>query len=79
MNSLYAELPQHNGDSKKSLLTTREVARIFEVHPSTIRRWCKQGKIKSSRTGPRGRRMFKREDVAVAYLDNSIRKTLKNR
>ncbi len=78
MNSLYAGFPQHNGDAKKSMRTTREVARIFEVHPSTIRRWSDQGKIKSYRTGPRGIRMFKREDVTVAYLDKSIRHYLKN-
>lgn len=78
MYSLYAELTQHNGESKKSMLTTRDVARIFGVHPSTIRRWCEQGKIKTYRAGPRGARVFKREDIAVAYLDRSIRRTLKN-
>lgn len=78
MNTLYTGLPQHNGESKKAMLTTRDVARIFNVHPSTIRRWCEQGKIKTYRTGPRGTRMFKREDIAVAYLDRSIGHCLKN-
>ena len=78
MNNLYAEFPRHNGESKIAMLTTRDVARIFDVHPSTIRRWCEQGKIKTYRTGSRGTRMFKREDVAVAYLDRSIQTCLKN-
>lgn len=78
MNSLYAGLPQHNGESKKTMLTTGEVARIFGVQPSTIRRWCEQGKIKAHRTGPRGTCRFKREDVAIAYLDRSIRYCLDN-
>jgi excisionase family DNA binding protein len=78
VNSLYAGLPQHNGELKKNMLTTREVARIFSVHPSTIRRWSDQGKIKAYRTGPRGVRMFKREDIAIAYLDRGIRYCLKN-
>jgi excisionase family DNA binding protein len=78
VNSLYAELPQHNGDSKKTMLTTREVARIFGVHPSTVRRWCEQGKIKASRSGPHGVLMFKREDIAIAYLDRGIRYCLDN-
>lgn len=78
MNSLYAGLPHHNGESKKTMLTTREVARIFNVHPSTIRRWSEQGKIKAYRTGPRGIWLFKREDIAIAYLDRGIRDCLKN-
>ncbi len=78
MNSFYAGLPHHNGESKKTMLTTREVARIFGVHPSTIRRWCEQGKIKAYRASPRGIRKFKREDIAIAYLDRSIRHCLDN-
>ena len=62
--------------SSPTKLTTGGVARIFEVHPSTIRRWCKQGRLKSYRFGPRGCRWFLREDVAVAYLDRSIQEYL---
>jgi excisionase family DNA binding protein len=57
-----------------ALLTTADVARIFEVHPGTIRRWCEGGKIKSYRSGPQQNRRFLREDVAVAYLDRGIQK-----
>ncbi len=74
--------PEYNGKSKSTMLTTREVAGIFKVHPATIRRWCSQGKIKSYRTGAGGKLQFKREDVAVAYLDRSIHiylKALSNR
>jgi excisionase family DNA binding protein len=60
-----------------NMLTTRDVARIFNVHPATVRRWCGQGKIKSCR-GPRGARLFKREDIAVAYLERNIRQYLKD-
>jgi excisionase family DNA binding protein len=56
------------------MMTIGEVARIFNVHPSTIRRWCEDGKLKAYRSGPRGRREFSKEDVAVAYLEWSIRK-----
>jgi len=61
------------------MLTTGDVALIFDVHPSTIRRWCQQGKLKSYRTGPRSQRRFRREDVAVAYLDRSIRQYLRRK
>jgi len=60
------------------MLTTLDVARIFNVHPSTVRRWCDRRKIKFYRTRPRRPRLFKREDIAVAYLDRSIRQYLKN-
>jgi excisionase family DNA binding protein len=60
-----------------TMLTTSEVARIFNVHASTIRRWSTQGILKSHRTGPRGERRFRREDVAVLYLDRAIQKFLK--
>ena len=73
---------ERNEKSEKAistLLTTSEVARIFNVHPSTIRRWSEQGKLKSYRTGPRGERRFRREDVAVLYLDRAIQKYLKEK
>jgi len=60
------------------MLTTTDVARIFNVHPSTVRRWCDRGKIKCYRSGSRGPRLFQREGIAVAYLDRSIRRYLKN-
>ncbi len=62
-----------------TMLTTSEVARIFNVHASTIRRWSDQGIIKSYRIGPRSDRRFRREDVAVLYLDRAIQKYLKNK
>ena len=62
-----------------TMLTTSEVARIFNVHTSTIRRWSDQGILKSYRIGPRGERRFRREDVAVLYLDRAIQKYLKEK
>ena len=61
------------------MLTTGEVARIFEVHTGTIRRWCEEGRLKSHRSGPRAHRVFSREDVAVAYLDKSIQSYLRHK
>jgi predicted site-specific integrase-resolvase len=60
-------------------MTTRDVAGVFEVCPGTVRRWCGQGRIKCSRSCPRGRYRFFREDVAVAYLDRSIQKYLREK
>ena len=59
--------------------TTGEVARIFNVHASTVRRWSERGTIKSYRIGPQGERRFRREDVAVLYLDRAIQRYLKEK
>jgi excisionase family DNA binding protein len=78
VNNLYDALPGYRRESGQTRLRTGEVARIFGVHSSSVRRWCEQGKIKASRSGAGGARMFKREDVAIAYLDRSIRRYLDN-
>lgn len=57
---------------KGAMLTTGEVARIFGVHPSTIRRWSTQGIIQTRRSGQCDERGFRREDVAAAYLYRAI-------
>jgi DNA-binding transcriptional MerR regulator len=61
------------------MLTTGRVARIFKVHASTIRRWSEQGLIKSCRTSPRGKRWFRHEAVAIAFLDRAIGRLLKGK
>ena len=61
-----------------NMLTIGEVARIFNVHPETIRRWSEQGIIKAYRIGRRGDRRFSREDVAVLYFQRKVKKYLKD-
>ncbi len=45
------------------MLTINEVATLLHAHPSTVRRWAKQGLIKCYRVGMRGDRRFKSEHV----------------
>jgi excisionase family DNA binding protein len=66
-----------NENSNINVLTTAEVARLFAVSPATIRQWVRQGRIRAVRTSSRGPLLFKREDVAIAYMDRSIRRYLK--
>jgi excisionase family DNA binding protein len=47
----------------RELLTTAEVADQFDVHPHTVRRWIKEGRLTPSVTLPSGRVRFTREDV----------------
>ena len=46
------------------MLTVSEVAYLLRVHPSTVRRWEKQGQLKSYRLGSKGVIRFKRGDIS---------------
>ena len=48
---------------KKELLTIREVADLFGVHPETLRRWDNEGKLKAIRIGELGHRKYRKEDI----------------
>jgi excisionase family DNA binding protein len=60
-----------NSEQMSDMLTVREVARLFHIHPNTLRRWSNDGRIKAYRITPRGDRRFKREEIArfLAELD----------
>jgi excisionase family DNA binding protein len=45
------------------MLTTSDVAQLLGIHPNTVRRWNKQGILKSYRITNRGDRRFHRKDV----------------
>jgi excisionase family DNA binding protein len=63
-----------NGNGK-SLLTTRELARLLNVHINTIRRWSDNGILKSYRMGKRCDRRFSREDIAL-FLEQTSHKSV---
>jgi excisionase family DNA binding protein len=50
-------------------LTVQEVAEYLHIHVNTIRRWSDKGLIESYRTGPRGDRRYRLEDVEQ-FLNN---------
>ena len=45
------------------LLRIREAAEMLSVHPETLRRWDRQGKLKAVRFGNRGDRRYRKEDI----------------
>ncbi len=64
----------NDGGLQESMLTVKEVAHLLHVHPSTVRRWEKQGQLKSYRVGPKGSIRFKREDLNTFLgLGNKLR------
>ena len=69
-------MAENNGLTR--MMTTGEVTRLFNVHTNTVRRWSEQGILKTYRVGTRGDRKFRREDVAVFYLERAIQKYLKS-
>ena len=56
------QLNSHENELSR-MLTVNEVAHFLHVHPSTVRRWEQQGRLKSHRLGPKGSIRFKREDI----------------
>lgn len=46
-----------------TMLTSREVAQILNIHINTVRRWSNQGILRAYRVGPRGDRRFIRQDI----------------
>jgi excisionase family DNA binding protein len=61
------------GAQKDGMLTLNEVARLLHVHPNTLRRWCKDGRIQSYRIAPRGDRRFKQEEIARFLAENNAK------
>ena len=57
-----------SGEDLSELLTVREVARLFHIHPNTLRRWSNDGRIRAYRITSRGDRRYKREEI-VRFLD----------
>ena len=59
-------VPAHDNESTlpARLLTVKEVAGFLGVHPSTVRRWEKEGLVKSYVIGLRQNLRFRQEDVA---------------
>lgn len=45
------------------LLRINQAAEILNVHPETLRRWDKKGRLKAIRIGKRRDRRYQRQDI----------------
>ena len=50
-------------ETQQRLLGIREVAELFGVDVSTIRRWERAGYLRSVRIGERGHRRFRQQEI----------------
>lgn len=58
-----------NRRNMNTMLTTREVATLLNVHINTVRQWSNQGMLRAYRVSPRGDRRFKRQDIDSFLLE----------
>lgn len=49
----------------ETMLTTREVSVLLNVHIDTVRRWSNDGLIKAYRICSRGDRRFQKKDIEM--------------
>lgn len=52
-------------NSSENMLSVSEVALIINLHPRTVRRWCKDGTLPAIRGGKRGKYMIKESDLEL--------------
>jgi excisionase family DNA binding protein len=73
----FRRIGNNNSDDRlpARLLAVGEVAHFLGVHTSTVRRWEKQGLLKSYAIGLRNSLRFKQEDV-LSFLNKSRKKSI---
>ena len=74
-----ARKDKEENNKAATLLSTGQVAKLFGVHPNTVRRWVTEGKLTAVRIGSRRDRKFPRQEVAEFYLDTAIKNFLNSR
>lgn len=47
----------------KKLISIKKAAKILDVHPNTLKRWDKSGRLKAIRFGERGDRKYRMKDL----------------
>jgi len=63
MTSSIAKRHSHHHESAPRMLRLSEVALLLRLHPNTVRAWADKGVLKAYRTGQRGTRRFRQDEV----------------
>jgi excisionase family DNA binding protein len=53
----------HKNGLPERMLSVKQVASTLSVHPSTVRRWEREGVLKAYRIGPRQSVRFAKSDI----------------
>ncbi|MBU0619379.1 HAD hydrolase-like protein [Patescibacteria group bacterium] len=60
----------------RNLLTISQAVKILNIHPDTLRRWEKMGKIKSIRVLSRGHRRYRNSDILKIIQEKTQEETV---
>jgi len=63
-------MPDTQAYGEQGWLTIREAADLLNVHPETLRRWDRGGRLKPSRT-PTGHRRYRRADLEALLAERA--------
>ena len=64
------ETKSHENRLPRRMLTVRDIASILNIHSNTVRKWEKEGLLKSYSIGPRHSLRFRQEDI-IDFLGKS--------
>ena len=63
MSTSIAKHHSHQHEGAPRMLRLGEVALLLRLHPNTVRAWADRGVLKAYRTGERGTRRFRQDEV----------------
>lgn len=70
MEKTMVEIKGWESEIPQAMFTVKKLASILNIHPSTVRRWEREGLLRAYRIGPRRNLRFKQEDL-FDFLDKS--------
>lgn len=63
---------KHEGLTENDILTSKEVSKLLKVTNNTIRKWSREGKLKSYKLGGKGELRFLKKDVMLFLFGDKI-------
>ena len=60
---------KNDSSETTGMLSVKDVSRLLNIHGDTVRRWSDLGILATFRTGRRGDRKFKAEDIFALIVE----------
>lgn len=70
LNTQLCDIILFNGGEEMVFYSVEKVAEMLDVHPQTIRRWIKSGKLKATKPGQSYK--IRKEDLEELLKDKSV-------